>query len=91
MNTFLISFEIFPPSLPIQEGIITNQIKSFGAWARPTSSVWLIKTYSSREYVMDMLKSVAGPKDRILVMRVNDDWIALHLSYDVINWMRSGL
>ena len=91
MNTFLISFEIFPPSLPAQKEIITNQIKSLGDWARPTSSTWLIKTYSSREYVIDMMKSVAGPNDRILVMRVNNDWIALHLPNDVINWMKSGL
>lgn len=91
MNTFLITYQIFPPSLSLQEEIIINQIRSFNAWARPTGAVWLIKTYYSREFVMDQLKSVAGPNDRLLVMRVSNDWIALHLPTDVINWMKSGL
>ncbi len=91
MNTFLISFEIFAPSLPVQEGILINAIKSFGSWARPTSKIWLIKTYLTREQVMGNLRSQAGPNDSILVMLVSNDWIAINLPNDVINWMKSGL
>ena len=91
MNTFLISFETYPPSLALQEGIIINQIKSLGDWAHPTSSIWLIKTFFPREYIMNTIKSVSGPNDRILVMRVNNDWISSNLPNDVINWMKIGL
>lgn len=91
MNIFLISFDIFPPSLLLQHGIIVNAIKSFGYWAKPTTAVWLIKTFYSKDYVMDRLRASAGPTDRILVMSVNKDWIALHLPNDVINWMQSNI
>lgn len=91
MNTFLITFEILYPSLSVQEDIITTQIKSLGSWARPTSKTWLVKTNYTRDYVMDRLQAVSGPNDRILVMRVDNDWIALHLPNDVITWMKAGL
>ena len=91
MNTFLISFDVFPPSLAVQEVILINAIKSFDSWARPTLKVWLIKTYLDREQVMNHLTAHAGPKDRILIMLVSNDWIANNLPNDVINWMKSGL
>lgn len=91
MNTFLITFEILFPSLPVQNQIIIDAIKSFGYWAKPTSSVWLIKTYSTKEDVINRLRSSAGPNDKILVMRVGNDWIATHLSEEIVNWMKSGL
>lgn len=91
MNTYLISFEIFSPSLIIQDEILINAIKSFGSWARPTSKVWLIKTFLSRDQVIDNLISQAGPNDRILVMSVNNDWIARNLPDDVVSWMKSGI
>lgn len=91
MNTFLISFEIHPPSLPMQRQIIIDSIKSFGYWAIPTNAVFLIKTFNSMEYVMNRIRSFSGPNDKILVMKVTNDWIALHLSNEVINWMKSGL
>lgn len=91
MNTFLISFEMFPPSLAVQEEILINAIKSFDSWARPTSKTWLIKTYLTREQVINFLKAYIGPNDRLLVMLVNNDWISINLPNDVINWMKSGL
>lgn len=91
MNTFLITFEIFSPSLAVQEDVFANAIKTFNSWARPTSKTWLIKTYSTREQVIDYLKAYIGPNDRILVMLVNNDWIAINLPNDVVNWMKSGL
>lgn len=91
MNTFLITFELVFPSVGIQENIINDQIKSFGLWARPTSKVWLIKTYLTKEAVIDRLRNASGPNDKILVMRVTNDWIALHLPNEVIIWMKSGL
>ena len=91
MNTFLISFETYPPSLPVQRGIIENKIRSFGAWARPTSFVWLIKTPFQREIVMNVLRTALGPNDKLLVMKVDNEWIAFHLSKDVVNWMQQLL
>jgi hypothetical protein len=90
-KTFLITYGRLSPSLSVQEDIVANQIKTFGNWARPTSSVWLIKTYYSRMQIISMLKSKIGPTDKILVMRVNNDWIAHNLSNEVINWMKSEL
>ncbi len=91
MNTYLVSFETLPPSLQIQEDILINAIKMFGPWARPNSKVWLIKTYLTREQVIESLRASAGPNDKILVMSVNNDWIAVNLPNDVVNWMKSGL
>ncbi len=91
MNTFLITFEMLPPSLTVQEEILINAIKSFDSWARPTPKTWLIKTYLTREQVINYLRTYIGPNDRLLVMLVNNDWIAINLPNDVVNWMKSGL
>ena len=92
MNTFLITFEILPPSSAGQEEVLANGIKTlFNSWARPTSKIWLIKTYLTRKQVIDYLKGYLGPNDRILVMLVNNDWIAINLHNEVVNWMKSGL
>lgn len=91
MLTYLITFEIFQPSLPIQEQVLTNAIKSFGNWARPTSKVWLIKTYLTREQIINQLRLSAGPNDKILVMLVSNDWISVNLTSEVVNWMKTGL
>jgi hypothetical protein len=91
MNTYLITFELYSPSLPVQEQIITSAIKTFDSWAKPTSKVWLIKTYLTRDQVINYLIDNSGPNDRLLVMSVNNDWIARNLPNDVVNWMKSGL
>ena len=92
MTTFLISFEVRPPSIPgVQETVIRNSIKTFDSWARPLRNVWLIKTYLTREQVIQYLRGSLGPNDKILIMRVSNDWISINLSQEVINWMKSGL
>jgi hypothetical protein len=91
MNTFLITFEINFPSTPIQESILSDAIKSYGSWARPTSKVWLIKTFSTQGMVMKALMSKVGPNDRILIMAVDSRWIARNLSNEVVTWMKSGM
>ena len=90
MNIFLITFEIFPPSLLVQNEIIENAIKMFEFWARPTSTVWLIKTHNTKEVVINHLRAYAGPTDRILVMRVNSEWISINLPVEVINWLKAN-
>lgn len=90
MNTFLISFEFLPPSFSsIQEKILVNHIKSFGSWANPTSNLWLIKTYSSKEMVMNKLRTGIGPRDRLLIMKVTNEWISFNLQSVVVDWMKS--
>ncbi len=91
MNTYLITFDILPPSFPVQESILIDAIKSFGLWARPTSKVWLIKTYSTSEMVMNTLVSKSGPKDRILIMSVDNRWISRNLPTEIVTWMKSGM
>jgi len=91
MATYLIAFETFPPSLAVQEQILIDAIKGFGNWARPTSKTWLIKTFLTREQVINQLRANAGPNDKLLVMLVSNDWISVNLSSDVVNWMKSGM
>ena len=92
MNTFMVSFEIKIPSIPgVQDVVIINAIKTFDSWAHPLNNVWLIKTYFTREQVIQYLRNYLGPKDKILIMKVNYEWISLNLTNEVINWMKSGL
>ncbi|HBB76279.1 MAG: hypothetical protein A2186_04225 [Candidatus Levybacteria bacterium RIFOXYA1_FULL_41_10] len=90
MNTFLITYEL---SLlgNFSEASIENKIMSFGYWARPLKNTWLIKTSYAKEYVMDNMRPHFSTSDKLLIMKVSDEWISLNLQDEVINWMKSGL
>lgn len=68
-----------------------NRIKSFPFWARPLKSVWLIKTSSSRGQIMEYLKPTVAFTDKLLIIQVTNDWIALRLSDTIVKWMKRGL
>lgn len=90
MNTYLITYNFSKPNLLLEMNLITA-IKSFNFWARPLPNVWLIRTMGYRNNVMGVLQNYIGPQDKLLIMKVDNDWISLHLEKDVVSWMQSGL
>ena len=68
-----------------------NHIKSFQLWARPLKSIWLIKTTSDRQQVMNYLQPTLAFNDKLLIIQVTDDWIALRLPDTIVKWMQGGL
>jgi len=87
MNTYLITYDLQNSGI-YSRNLLEERIKLFQAWARPTNSTWLIKTYQSRQDVFNQLSTTIGFLDKILIIQVTSNWIAKNLSNEVVVWMQ---
>ncbi len=88
MKIYLISYSLF---FGTPEFKIIEAIKRYSYWARPLETVWLIKTFSLKQDIINSLRSCVGPLDKILVIEITKDWISLNLSNEVVNWMKTEI
>jgi len=91
MKTYLITYDLIKPETSVDYIRLFSNIKSHLSWAKPMRSVWLIKTNRSRNQVMDLLRMATDRNDKLLVIEVTSDWIALNLPADVIRWMKGNI
>lgn len=91
MKTYLISYDLKQPASVYNYNKIGGAIRSFGIFAKPLESLWLIKTNFTALQVYNYLIKYIHSGDKLLVIHVDNDWIAYNLENSVINWMRSGL
>lgn len=91
MKTYLISYDLIRPETSSNYINLINAIKSFGHWAKPLESLWLIKTDLTSVQVTTTLTKHIDSNDKILVIEVTNDWAALRLADAVVKWMQSGL
>lgn len=87
MKTYFVLYEAFSPSAANLE----SKIRMFTYWARPFQNAWLIKSIMTNEQVLNELRSVAIIYDKILVITVNNEWMSVNLSPEVVQWMKGGL
>lgn len=87
MYTYLIIYE----SIFEKDEAVTSCVKSFGTWANPLKEVWLIKTYLGRQAIYDKIKASSPFLNKLLVIRVTNDWITFNLSQEILQWMKEGL
>lgn len=87
MKTYLVLYEAFSPSAANLE----SKIRMFIYWARPFQNAWLVKSTMTNEQVLNELRSVATIYDQILVITVNNEWMSINLSPEVVQWMKGGL
>lgn len=91
MRTYLVSYDLKQPATIYNYNTIGNAIKSFGIWAKPLESLWLIKTDLTALQAYNHLVRFIRPGDKLLVIHVDNDWVSCGIDNIVINWMKAGL
>lgn len=91
MKTYLISYDLLSPTTFNNYTVIGNAIQSFDIWAKPLESLWLIKTTLTAQQIYNYLIKYIRPSDKLLIIHVDNDWISINLSNEVIKWMQAGL
>ena len=90
MFTYLISYDLLAKNIFDYSRLI-EYIKSYGSWAKPLESFWLIKTNKSLYSVRDELMSVVATNDKIIVMNVTGaNWGSFNLSAEVVEWLKGS-
>lgn len=91
MKTFLISYDLLNKSI-FDYAKLIEYIKTYGSWAKPLESFWLIKTDLDIASVRDELKTKTASNDKIIVMDVtNVNWATYNISKEVTDWMENDL
>ena len=81
---YLISYDLRKPGQDYKD--LHNAIKSYGNWAKPLESVWLIDTNQRAAQIYDRLRPHIDDNDYLLVIETGRDrqgW----LSKDIWNWL----
>ena len=91
MKTLLISYDLRVPETSEDYKKLIKYIKSFGTWAKPLYSVWLVKTDKACAMVRDEIKKETDSNDRTLVMEVGTDRATTSVDKEVTDWMKKNL
>ena len=71
------------------------KLESYGYWARPLESCWIIATEHTAEQIMDNLTAVMDNDDGILVTRLQGEaaWQNLDFDHDGVmtKWLKDNL
>lgn len=89
MESYLISYDLSAPGRDYEK--IADKIKSFGTWAKPLESVWLLRSSTDISVIKDQLADAVDANDSIFVVKVTGlaSWQNLHP--DVSNWIKLNL
>lgn len=72
-----------------------RKIQSYGTWARPLESCWIVATTQSASQVRDTLSSVLDADDGLLVTRLSGEaaWRGLDndQASEITNWLKQRL
>ncbi len=91
MNTYIISYDLLNKSLHDYSRLI-EYIKTYGNWAKPLESFWLIKTSKDIGMVRDELRLRLSSNDRVVVMNVTGaDWATTAVSKEITDWMQKNI
>jgi len=92
MKTLLISYDLRVPETSEDYKKLIKYIKSFGTWAKPLYSVWLVKTDKTCATVRDEIEKETDSNDRTLVIEVTGaDWATTNVDKEVTDWMKKNL
>lgn len=90
MNTILISYDLQTPGKDYVS--LWDHLKSYGNYAKPLESLWLIRTYSSAKQVRDIAVNYIDQNDKIFVVDVTGRESAWHrITTNIIEWIGSLL
>jgi len=66
-------------------------IKSYGTWAHPQDSVWIVKTGNAAKEVRTHLKKHIDSDDKLLCVGLNGAWGTSGHSTNVNDWLKNNL
>ncbi len=91
MKTYLISYDLRDKTYFDYTKLI-EYIKSYGTWAKPLESLWLIKTDEEIGVVRDNLSKSISSGDKIIVIEITGmNWATFAISDDVTDWMQRNV
>jgi hypothetical protein len=92
MKTYLISYDLRIPETASDYQRLIDFIKSYGSWATPLKSVWLVKTSKTVAQVRDEINVKTDANDGLLVIDVTGaNWGTVGVSDKVTDWMKQNL
>ena len=90
MNTILISYDLRTPGKDYVN--LWEHLRSYGSWAKPLESVWLVRTAYNAEQVRDSALYHVDQNDKIFVVDVTSrDSAWKNLATEVVEWIGSIL
>lgn len=91
MKTYIISYDLLKKNIYDYSKLI-EYIKTYGNWAKPLESFWLIKTHKEISTVRDELLTKVSSGDKLLVMDVTGTgWATSSISKEVTEWMQKNV
>ena len=91
MKTYLISYDLLKKNIYDYSKLI-DYIKTYGTWAKPLESFWLVKTGKDIASVRDELVTKVSPGDKIIVMDITGtSWASSSISKEVTDWMKENM
>lgn len=89
MNTIQINYDLVGPGRNYPQ--VEAYIKSFGTWAHPLKSLWLVRTNKTAATVRDELMQVVDGNDQVATFNVTDDDWATNFRDDTTDWMQNNM
>ncbi|WP_405226577.1 hypothetical protein [Dokdonia sp. Asnod1-B02] len=67
---------------------IIEAIKSYGLWWHQSESTWFIQTTQTSREIIDNIRNFTSGNDKLIVIRVQNDWWASGHTEEEYKWMR---
>jgi hypothetical protein len=81
----LITYDLHKPERDYDD--VTSEIKSFGSWAHPEESVWLVDTTLGPQDCRNRLKQVTEDATYFIVW-LQHNWSSYKLTSPVVKWLK---
>jgi len=86
VNTLLISYDLKSPGKDYSK--LLDYLKSYGNWAKPLESFWLIRTTYTAEQVRNAVVGYIDQNDKIFVIDVTSRHAAWkNITNEVVRWI----
>lgn len=89
MTTYVINYDLITPGKNYEE--LYKAIKSYGIWAHPLESCWLICTSSTSEEVYKKLSVYLDSNDKILIIKSGIVGMWKGLPQVITDWLKKNL
>ena len=92
MFTYLISYDLSKPENSDDYKALIAYIKSFGLWAKPQKSLWIIKSPSTIDVVRTTIRQNMDSNDKLLVLDITgDNWATYNQSKTITDWLQKNV
>jgi hypothetical protein len=87
MKLFVISYDLKKPGRNYKG--LFDKIETYGTYAKPLESFWLIETNQTAKQIVDTLQTEIDANDRMFVIEaVPGTWASLRLAPNILDWLR---